>query len=301
MRLNPAVSGPRSGFTLLMMSILLTIASLILASILPGGSAGDANQKSIATVQKLQKVEEATRAFMASQGRRPCPADGSYGVNTTGFGIEAANPGTCTPTSGMMGPNATPTDCGSGIGCIVSGVIPTKTLGLPDDYAFDDWGRRIDYVVDTRATSSTLCYSLSQKIANHTGAADLVIHDGSGTTIDNTMYAYVSHGPDGHGAFPTQGSTVANRINTGSTDADQNTNAGSSNDGNMTYNTTNFNVRVQKAGTSTFDDAVYYRQDIKTLLPGRMQTAGIYHQWRCRGRLVRLVGGGGRRKWRWHS
>ncbi len=69
---------------------------LALVAVLPGQEAGDANQKSLTTIVKLGKVEEAMRGFMALNGRRPCPADGQYGVNTANFGIEAANPGSCT-------------------------------------------------------------------------------------------------------------------------------------------------------------------------------------------------------------
>src|SRR5678810_638736 len=29
---------------------------------------------------------------------------------------------------------------------VVVGMVPTQTLGLPDDYAFDGWGRRMQYV-----------------------------------------------------------------------------------------------------------------------------------------------------------
>src|ERR1700722_15741635 len=85
-----------AGFTLLWMSILLTDAALVCVSVLPGQDAGDNNQKQIATTKKLEKVEEAMRAFMAFNGRRPCPADGQYGINTANFGIEAATAGTCT-------------------------------------------------------------------------------------------------------------------------------------------------------------------------------------------------------------
>jgi hypothetical protein len=74
---------------------------------------------------------------------------------------------------------------------------------------------------------------------------------------DHVMHAFVVHGPDGHGAFPAQGSSVAGRINTGTADADKLTNAGV--DASFTYNTTNFtNVRVQKPPTATFRDIVYY-------------------------------------------
>src|SRR5207253_7066060 len=80
--------------------------------------------------------------------------------------------------------------------------------------------------------------------------------------LDTVMAAYISHGPSGFGAFPEQGSTVANRINTGATDADMLTNAGVNSS--FAYSTSNFtNVLVQKPRASTFDHTVYYRNDLK--------------------------------------
>ena len=75
--------------------------------------------------------------------------------------------------------------------------------------------------------------------------------------LDNVMDAYISHGPDGHGAFPAQGSTVAGRINAGidrRRRADQRRGEFQLHllDGNFT------NVKVQKDRTSTFGDIVYY-------------------------------------------
>ena len=90
------------------------------------------------------------------------------------------------------------------------------------------------------------------------------------------MVAYISHGASGYGAYPAQGAAdPAHRINSGSTDADMQTNAGvdahsPSGDSAFTYNTSNFtNVFVQKAkvapttGDTGFDDLVWYRPDIK--------------------------------------
>src|SRR5262245_6821674 len=235
----------QSGFSLVTASVVLTVAALVFVSMLPGKGVSDINQRIITNEKKLEKVEESMRSFMAVSGRRPCPADGAQATGTANFGKEAATPGTCTVTSGMMGPDAT--------GNIVGGMIPTRALGLPDEYAFDSWGRRFTYIIDKQATLNSSCLTLSPSIT---------IKDGtSGTTVDTTMYAFISHGKDGHGAFPAQGSTAAARLNTGSTDQDKNTNAGVSNDGSFTANWTN--VRVQKSSTSTFGDMVWYRPDLK--------------------------------------
>jgi hypothetical protein len=241
----------QSGFSLVQMSILLTVGALVMVSMLPGQEAANPLRRGAATIEKLMKIEQATSGFMAAYGRRPCPADGQYGVNTANFGIEAANPGAC-----IGGTPAAPLGPDAGTGNVVAGVVPTKTLGLPDEYAFDDWGRRITYVVDKRATQKYVCGSLQNYPANN-GKGGIAIKAATGTTVTNVMAAYISHGADGHGAFPLQGSSVVNRMNTGSIDTDTLANAGV--DSSFTYNTTNFtNSKVKKEKTSTYDDITYY-------------------------------------------
>ena len=258
---------PRAGFNLIAISIILTVAALIYTSFLPGSNQGGDLQKSQRSIKKLEAVEEATKAFMLKNMRRPCPADGQYDVNSQYFGIEAATPvdsGPCTggTPAAPMGDAAT--------GNVVGGTIPTKSLGLPDDYAFDEWGRRFTYVVDRRAanfytasSAPTSCYGLMDSIKyNGTTPGITIENTTGGTVIDTTMYAYISHGPDGHGAFPAQGSTVAKRINSGSTDADELTNAGVNSA--FVYSTSNFtNVKIRKEPTATFGDIVYYSDQHK--------------------------------------
>jgi hypothetical protein len=239
------------GFSLIMVSILLTAAALMMVAMLPGQEAGDSLQKSATTVERMMKIEQATTGFIAANGRRPCPADGQYDTGSHNFGLEAANPGSCTggTPAAPLGPDA-------GTGNAVAGVVPTKTLGLPDEYAFDEWGRQISYVVDKRATAKASCLSL-QNFPINNGKGGITIKGGGGAASDAVMAAYISHGPDGHGAFPPQGSTVAGRINAGSIDADTLVNAGV--DSSFAYSPGNFsNVRVQKERTASFDDVVYY-------------------------------------------
>ncbi len=329
---RPLKLGPQSGFNLLAMSILLTVAAYIMASVIQGGKAGDYNYKAMANIQKLDKVEESMKAYMAKNGHRPCPASGQYAVSSANFGIEATNGGSCldgtggTPVADFSGTSYTPTGdttsgsaviinissttglspglsaSGSGIPAnvyilsvdsgtqvtlnaaatatasgvsltftneVVGGVIPTKTLGLPDDYALDEFGRRFTYVVDVRATEKKSCSNLQGIALTGNGLTmgsdkgGVAVESSTGSTlIDQTMYAYISHGTDGHGAFPAQGSTVANRINTGNTDADKLTNAGV--DSSFNYSTSNFtNVKVRKEKTATFDDMIYYADYLK--------------------------------------
>lgn len=295
-REEPLRSSKHMGFSLITVSIILTVASLVLVSTLPDKKM-DYNSKAMSSIQKLQKVEDAMQAFMAQNGRRPCPADGQYPIGDVKFGLEAtsvnfAAGGPSYPCGGgtngigydikaPLGPDATS-------GYVVAGTIPTKTLGLADDYAFDEWGHEFMYVVDSRAayansssrspantsppTAFPTCRGISTIMknygmeSNNTAATAttppptpgiFIKNSVSGTVIDQVMYAYVSYGPSGNGSYNQQ--SGGTRMNTGETDQDAINNAFYDSSGNPAFT----NVLVKKEPTSTFKDVVYYADSIK--------------------------------------
>jgi DNA-binding beta-propeller fold protein YncE len=237
------------------MAVVLTVAAIVFVSMLPN-KASDTNLKIAVSVNRLDKVEEAMRGFMAANGRRPCPADASLAQSNAGWGKESINAGVCNITAGMMGPDTS--------GNLTAGLIPTRSLGIEDSYAFDEFGRPYTYVVDTRSTVNGTCKVLSS------GGIQISTKNTAGavTSTDYTMAAYISGGRSGFGTYLPGGSTTANRLNTGSTDADALANAGVSGGGaSWTYTAggagTFSNVLVKKSPTTTFDQVVWYRPDLK--------------------------------------
>lgn len=142
---------------------------------------------------------------------------------------------------------------------VVAGAVPVKTLGLPDEYMFDGFGRRLIYMVDQRTTISNMCLDLQAK--HESGVVSLSSSsDFSADTFDHTMWALMSQGPDGQGATSMQGVELTNRIKTGNTDPDSLNNAFY--DGSEDYS---FNPKglVSKDPTATFDDIVWVNQATK--------------------------------------
>lgn len=216
----------KAGFSLLQLSIILTVGALMLAATLPGG-AGDDAAKARITLERMQKIEAATQAFMVANQRRPYPSDLTAALTSSAYGKEAApiayltaaetthftsaglnklhnyvlNSSTLTVNSGTnngiyknwlvaaantsMSDTAPPltwvqaitssttltinnkgkANIPSGANTyfrnpVITGGVPTKALGLPDEYGIDGYGRRIMYMVDARVTTNYGCMTL---------------------------------------------------------------------------------------------------------------------------------------------
>lgn len=317
-----------AGFSMIQMSIILAVAGLVLASTLPGGEGSSDADKVRITKERMAAIENATKDYMAANGRRPFPADLTVGVDDVAFGKEP-NPlpsddiiasgdltgifneyytldsfiggvvSTLVTTSftidssvrngwlatdedglNLTAPILKMIDGSNFIWKIpynpittsnefsfrnplIAGGVPTKTLGLPDEYGLDGFGRRMVYMVDLSATNTTYC--MDKQSRNEKGyLAISSSYNFDNDTYDHTMWALLSYGKDGHGAMSAQGSGDLNtRIKTGNTDDNTRENA--------FYNTgtppsTQYDdVRglVKKEATTTFDDIVWYAEDTK--------------------------------------
>ncbi len=249
MRLRPFTIG---GFSLLEMSIVL----IIIATLVGGGVAFftasvDKQQRDI-TLQRMAAIQKALLDYRRAFQELPCPADGSALLTQAPFGRSVVGhtvAGDCLDTG-----HATT----YGDGNIWGGAVPVRMLKLPDEYAFDGWGRRFMYYVDGEVTMDF--GFTNSTVSDATG--DFTIEDGEGTEIvGNALYVLVSHGPNGHGALTRLGTS---RVNVGSTNDDEyeNCNCGIAGTDNGSFD----GAFVQKPyavddladPTDIFDDIVVY-------------------------------------------
>ncbi len=258
-----ALEKTNSGFTLIQLSIILTVASLVFVAALPGIQTS--LKASATSVTRMNAILNTMRGYMAAKGVLPCPADPTQAIGSSNFGVAAAGPGTTNNCTGGS-PSAAYADATQHIAI---GMVPVKTLGLSYADALDGYGRDITYAVDTNATgnaSGAACWGSSSL----TGA--ITVND-NGSNY-NTIAALISHGADGYGAWlPLSGTSgTASRFDNGSTDTAQADNAQVAHGGGLTANTT-FASFVRKAATSTFDDSVVYKSNLYTLntLPASTQ------------------------------
>ena len=234
------------GFSLLQLSILLAIASLLLVTILPENFGAGTIGRNESSHTAMRKVNDALAAFKAAYGRLPCPADGTLAPDDVNFGKESSSSGDC--TTGAIAANFGPaSESGADVlGNVVGGMLPSRTLQLPDSLALDSYSRRMSYIVDRRATEGLSCHYLKS------GA--IRVRNADSSRENTAMAVVISHGENGHGAFTSKG--AAARMNSNSPDVNEQDNA--SVDSSFADN---FDANFVSAGGSALFDDLLVTQD----------------------------------------
>lgn len=207
----------KSGFTLIEMSTSLLVMSVIIGTGFAVATKMGNDEKITSTRERLDQIEAALYQYRTNYNRLPCPADGTLTPDSANFGIEAANnnnyPNSC--TGGTPAANFSAAEHASKTGNpatqVVGGVVPVTTLGLPKSYAYDGYGNKISYHVDSQATENA---AFSHYGMAHGKCFNILIDDEKTWSANSdrnyftfhAVYALVSHGKDGHGAFTKGGS-----------------------------------------------------------------------------------------------
>lgn len=253
----------KRGFTLLEMSIVLLIIALMLGGALTLFKVSIDRTSTKDTDAKLAVLQQALLDYRRAYGRLPCPANITLAPTSANFGVEAANGGVCF--------GGTPAANFTNIMNAIGGMVPTKTLGLPDDAAIDSWGRKILYAVDNRTTDSNPrpFTSISSPVSSLPDISfnRLIVRTTTPMgSLDKTnfsaMYVLISHGPNGHGGYPRSSATP---ITSNSTDVDELQNCHCNSAGTAEAFD---NIFVQSTETTaTYDDITVYgtRASLRTL------------------------------------
>lgn len=186
------------GFSLLELSIVIGIVTLIAGTGMNIISGSLKTADRISTQERLNTIKLALDSFGNTYGFLPCPADRAALPTSAAFGVEARNAGA-------------PANCvatGSGIklvGGVLIGAVPVRTLGLPDNYAGDNWSDKLLYVVSDDMISSPTSYS------TQTGAITISYETTGAWNFPQSIsaaYLVLSFGPNGMGAYPFNGSSI---------------------------------------------------------------------------------------------
>ena len=187
--------------------MVLLIIALLAGSSIVAGVVQLNSSKATQTNDKLAAIEQAMMVYRKTNDRLPCPASPTLLDTNLAFGLEYPNPGTCT------GARIYNTLAGA-YPLIAEGVVPVRSLQLPDEFMYDGWGQRITYSVN-RSMTMEKAFTMT---APYDDCGEIAIRGEGGTTrTQQSLYVLLSHGPNGHGGFNSQGF----RVNTGSVNADE--------------------------------------------------------------------------------
>jgi type II secretory pathway pseudopilin PulG len=244
-----------SGYTLLELGLVLVVLSLVASGILTIATQKIRAAKLREVEVKMDTIERAVFSFRKANGYVPCPGDITLLESDQNFGFKAyssvATAPTCQDGDGSpLKPNAN-----FASGQTVGGMVPVRTLGLPDEYARDPWNGKFFYVVDKRITSTSTFNPA--KLTDTTLIGSITVNDQTGSPrTSSAALLIMSFGPNGHGAY-----LGTARKFTGSTNADEWENCDCNASITGTFNSTF--VAHPSTGDSTnilnsFDDIVRY-------------------------------------------
>jgi uncharacterized membrane protein YgcG len=168
------------GFTIIQLSIVLTVVAIALLAYLNQGS-GESQHRVFADNQVREAyIMQTISQFAVQYGYIPCPAHVSIAQGSPGYGVANCALATANTTATTL----------------LAGMVPYLTLGLdPARYARDSWGDAYTYVMDKN-------FSTPLGFATATSAMVLNYPDGTQT---NPAALVISHGASGMGAPLTDG------------------------------------------------------------------------------------------------
>lgn len=195
------------------------------------------------TDDRINKIEEALAVYVKTAGRLPCPASLTAKLQDAAFG-QSANCATVTDGNGFA-------VSGSGGVKLVKGAVPVRELSLPQNYAYDKWGRKFGYamIADLAISKKNfLQYTATAKNNTVITIQNVSSQIVSSQQSEQPAYVLLSYGKAGRGAYNANG-VVGVACDANYLEA-LNCSSG---------NTFIYNSTVQLGGPSSyFDDIVYW-------------------------------------------
>jgi prepilin-type N-terminal cleavage/methylation domain-containing protein len=228
----------KKAYSLIELSIVILIISILISGALTVFSGSANNTKITITKNRIDEIYQALGGFLLANGRLPCPAS-LIAIKSTdaNYGTEGTAAGNCTAGGGVYA---------SGSSNLVYGLVPVKTLGLPNEYAEDGFESKIAYIVEKNFTNNS-----TFKNANSTATMTLSELLGSINQVitNDAILALVSYGTNKSGAFNSNG-TTQNTRSSNSSEMENDLGANNAFDKNLIFNAPDSDV---------FDDIVFYK------------------------------------------
>ncbi len=226
----------KKAYSLIELSIVILIISILISGALTVFSGSANNKKITLTKTRIDEIYKALGGFLLANGRLPCPAsiiaikstDATYGTEGTAAGNCAAGGGVYVSSN------------------LVYGLVPVKTLGLPNEYAEDGFESKIAYIVEKNFTSSSTFKNAS---ATATMTLNELLGGVNQTITNDAILALVSYGANKSGAFNAN-ATVKNSRSSDNSEMENDLDDSNSFNKSLVFNTSDSDV---------FDDIVFYK------------------------------------------
>lgn len=246
-KVNEMRSHKMLGFTLAETAVVMAILGLVLPMIWAAVSARLAQSKIDASKTNMEAIKQALQRYVAQTGRMPCPAAVNLPPTAPAFGTERVPVANNNPCAG-----AGVTTIGAPPLRSYRGLVPWRTLGLPESTALDGYDRYITYYVSATGLFNSATGLLVNNPASPTTSGitgSLTVTNGT-TTLTTTpaVVALVSHGPNGFGGYTYHGSGTQVPAN----------NAGLYEVENTNNNNTLIYADYAEAGPARTDDSVVW-------------------------------------------
>lgn len=193
--MKPIVDRRQAGFSLIELAIVLIILGIITGFSLPLFSYHQQQARFTTTKARQEAVFYSLSAYLLLYNTLPCPAD----PYATGVPFGQAR-----------------LQCADHAQAV--GIVPFRTLGLPEEMARDGFKRFFTYAVDPEVTSAQPAFEeegLHSTYCSHRGGNRLVIQQATNVPFFQTNHDFavaivISHGEPGFGAFlPTSRTQIA--------------------------------------------------------------------------------------------
>jgi prepilin-type N-terminal cleavage/methylation domain-containing protein len=181
----------QQGFSLIELAIVLAISAVMFGITITSLNSQYEISAYKVTQTKLDLVKKAMANYLFKFGRLPCPADPTAAQGSAVYANEVAS---CFSNVAA---------CSTGINCgtnVVTGAVPTATLGLGLMGGIDAWDDKIIYAIDPRFTQANSSKCQVQ--------GKLLIGDDNGNLLNangTATYVLVSAGKNKAGAYNDQG------------------------------------------------------------------------------------------------
>ena len=194
----------RRAFSLNDLSVLMSTVAIVAVSSVAISNIQNSEEKEKADSEKIEAIYKSIGSFLLEKKRLPCPA-GIERIRGTDvdYGAELRNPdGSCSSQGGVYslvtGSLANPA------GNLLYGTIPTQALGLTSDFSQDQYGTKIVYVVDKRATNIDTIGAIPEPSIQN----PLISIKENGVMIStDSIFAILTVGKDKAGGFNYNSST----------------------------------------------------------------------------------------------